>query len=99
VKTNFLETTNYIDILKKTGSIFEVSFQSFLKEYYNVNFGIKVKDMSFFVKYSKGYNFFPFYKDISTRLDYIIQLDDKNFELFKKKKFKIIEKVFFHDYT
>lgn len=98
VKTNFLETTNYIDVLKNTGNIFEVSFQSFIKEYYSINFGIRIKAMHFFVKYSKGYNFFPFYKDIATRLDYVMELDDANFELFKKKKFKIIEKTFFHDY-
>ena len=98
VKTNFLETTNYIDVLKKTGNIFEVSFQSFIKEYYSIHFGIRIKAMHFFVKYSKGYNFFPFYKDIATRLDYIMELDDENFEVFKKKKFKIIEKTFFHDY-
>ena len=98
MKTNFLETINYIDILKKTGNIFEVSFQKFLKDYYRENFGIKIKKIDFFVKYSKGYNFFPFYKDASTKLDYILELDDENFELFKKKKFKIIEKTFFHDY-
>ncbi len=98
VKTNFLDTTNYISILKKTGNIFEVSFQNFLKDYYKENFWIKIKKIDFFVKYSKGYNFFPFYRDTTTKLDYILELDDENFELFKKKKFKIIEKTFFHDY-
>ena len=98
VKTNFIETTNYIDILKKTGHIFEISFQKFLKDYYKENFGIKINKIDFYVKYSKGYNFFPFYKDASTKLDYILELDDHNFELYKKKKFKIIEKTFFHNY-
>lgn len=99
VKTNFLETTNYISILKKTWNIFEISFQKFLKDYYKEHFGIKIKKIDFYVKYSKGYNFFPFYKDAATKLDYILELDDENFELFKKKKFKIIEKTFFHDYS
>lgn len=98
VKTNFLDTTNYISILKKTGNIFEVSFQKFLKDYYKENFGIRIKKIDFFVKYSKWYNFFPFYKDATTKLDYILELDDENFELFKKKKFKIIEQTFFHNY-
>lgn len=98
MKTNFVDTTNYIDILKKTGNIFEVSFQSFLKEYYFRNFGLKIKKIDFYTKYSSGYNFFPFYRELSTKLDYILELDDENFELFKKKKFKIIEKTFFHDY-
>lgn len=98
VKTNFIQTTNYIDILKKTGNIFELSFQGFLKDYYREHFGIRIKKIDFFVKYSKWYNFFPFYKDATTKLDYILELDDENFELFKKKKFKIIEKTFFHDY-
>lgn len=98
VKTNFTQTTNYIDVLKKTGNIFEVSFQKFLKDYYLSEFGIRVKKIDFFVKYSKGFNFFPFYKEPATKLDYILELDDENFEKFKKKKFKIIEKTFFHDY-
>jgi len=98
VKTNFVETTNYIDILKKTGNIFEVSFQKFLKDYYLQEFGIKIKKIDFYVKYSKGFNFFPFYREQSTKLDYILELDDANFELFKRKKFKVIEKTFFHDY-
>ncbi len=98
MKTNFIETTNYIDILKKTGNIFEVSFQSFLKEYYLRNFWIKIKKIDFFVKYSSGFNFFPFYNEKVTKLDYILELDDENFELYKKKKFRIIEKTFFHDY-
>jgi len=98
VKTNFLETTNYINILKKTWNIFEVSFQKFLKDYYKENFSIKIKSIDFYTKYSKWYNFFPFYKDTSTKLDYILELDDENFDKFKKKKFKIIEKTFFHDY-
>jgi hypothetical protein len=50
------------------------------------------------VKYSSGFNFFPFYREKLTKLDYILELDDENFELYKKKKFKIIEKTFFHDY-
>jgi hypothetical protein len=98
IKTNFLETTNYIDILKKTWDIFEISFQKFLKDYYLQEFGIRVKKIDFYVKYSKWYNFFPFYKEQSTKLDYILELDDENFEKLKKKKFKIIEKTFFHDY-
>lgn len=99
VKTNFTQTTNYITILKKTGNIFELSFQNFLKDYYKENFWIKIKKIDFYVKYSKWYNFFPFYKDATTKLDYILELDDDNFERFKKKKFKIIEKTFFHDYS
>jgi hypothetical protein len=98
VKTNFIETTNYIDVLKKTGDIFGVSFQSFLDDYYLREFWIKIKKIQFYVKYSKWFNFFPFYREQSTKLDYILELDDKNFELYKKKKFKIIEKTFFHDY-
>lgn len=99
VKTNFTKTTNYISILKKTGGIFESSLSQFLKEYYMRVFGIKIKNIDFFVKYSPLYNFFPFYHKQSTRLDYILELDDANFELFKKKKFQIIEKTFFHDYN
>ena len=98
VKTNFIETTNFISILKKTGGIFETSLAQFLKEYYMRAFGIKIKDINFYTKYSSWYNFFPFYHKTSTKLDYILELDDKNFELFKLKKFQIIEKTFFHDY-
>lgn len=99
VKTNFIETTNYISILKKTGGIFETSLSQFLREYYMRVFGIKIKNIDFHVKYSPLYNFFPFYHKQATKLDYILELDDANFELFKKKKFQIIEKTFFHDYT
>jgi len=98
VKTNFIETTNYISILKKTGGIFETSLSQFLREYYMRVFGIKIKNIEFYVKYSPLYNFFPFYHKQATKLDYILELDDANFELFKKKKFQIIEKTFFHDY-
>ncbi|NDK09722.1 hypothetical protein GW846_03000 [Candidatus Gracilibacteria bacterium] len=98
IKTNFVDTTNYIDILKKTGNIFEVSFQSFLKDYFLRTFGIRIKKIDFYVKYSSGFNFFPFYREKLTKLDYILEFDDENFELYKKKKFKIIEKTFFHDY-
>ena len=98
VKTNFIDTTNFISILKKTGGIFETSLSQFLTEYYMRVFGIKIKNIEFYVKYSSWYNFFPFYHKTTTKLDYILELDDKNFELFKLKKFQIIEKTFFHDY-
>lgn len=98
VKTNFVETTNFISILKKTWGIFETSLSQFLREYYVRVFGIKIKNIEFYVKYSPLYNFFPFYHKQATKLDYTLEMDDANFELFKKKKFQIIEKTFFHDY-
>ena len=98
VKTSFVDTTNYIDVLKKTWNIFETSFSVFLKDFLLREFWIKILKIEFYVKYSKWYNFFPFYREQSTKLDYILEMDDENFELYKKKKFKIIEKTFFHDY-
>jgi len=97
-KTNFIGTTNYISILKKMWGIFDISVSQFLKDYYFRVFGIKVQNIDFYAKYSSWYNFFPFYINNETRFDYILELDDKNFELFKLKKFQIIEKTFFHDY-
>lgn len=99
VKTNFTEATNYVSILEKTGDIFKNSFENFLINYYKENFGIKVQKVDFFVEYHKWAVFFPFYKDPLTKLDYILKLDDENFSLFKRKKFKIIEQTFFHDYS
>ncbi len=98
VKTNFIKTTNYIEILKKTWNITEISFWDFLLNYYKKTFSIKVKDISFYISSSKDFNFYPFYRNNNTKFDYILKLDDKNFSLFKKKKFKIIESVFFHNY-
>ncbi len=99
VKTNFIDTRNYISILKKSWDIFHNSFSWFLKNYYENKFWIKIKKIDFFVKYDKNYNFSPFYKNNNTKFDYILELDDSNFKLFKTKKFKIIEDVFFHDYN
>lgn len=97
-KTNFIETTNYITILKKAGNILSSPFEGFLKEFYKRNFNVSIKEINFFIKYTSLYNFFPFYKNNETRFDYMLELNNENFELFKKKKFKIIEKTFFHDY-
>jgi len=98
VKTNFIETKNYIKILKKSWNIFNTSFSWFLSDYYKNKFWISIKKIDFYVQYTKDYNFFPFYKNSNTKLDYILELNDENFSLFKKKKFKIIEEIFFHDY-
>lgn len=98
VKTNFIKTTNFVTLLKKSGNILENSLHSFIQKYYFQAFWIKVKKIDFFVKYSWDYNFYPFYKNNKTKFDYILELDDENFTLFKKRKFKIIEKVFFHNY-
>ncbi len=99
VKTNFITNINYIEILKKSWNILEGNFSNFLKDYYKSKFSISVKKIIFFVKYSDNYDFKPFYKDNKTNFDYILQLDDENFSIFRKKKFKIIEKVFFHNYN
>lgn len=99
VKTNFIDKMNYIEILKKSWNLFESSFNWFLKDYYKNKFWINIKKIDFFVKYSKDYNFFPFYKSNDTKLDYILELNDENFKIFRKKKFKIIENIFFHDYN
>jgi len=98
VKTNFLKTTNYITLLKKTWSILENSFYDFLLKYYKDTFSIKTKELNFYVSHNWEYNLHPFYKDNKTKFDYTLELNDENFILFKKNKFKIIEKVFFHDY-
>lgn len=99
VKTNFIEKTNYIQILDKSWDVFKKSFDWFLNDYYKNKFWIYIKKIDFFVKYNKEYNFLPFYKNSETKLDYVLELDDENFKLFKKKKFKIIEEIFFHDYN
>lgn len=99
VKTSFIDKTNYIDILEKSSDVFKRSFDWFLNEYYKSRFWIIIKKIDFFVSYNKEYNFLPFYKNNETKLDYILELDDENFKLFKKKKFKVIEDVFFHDYN
>ncbi len=99
VKTNFIDTTNYIEILKKSWDVFKNSFNGFLKDYYKNKFWIDIKNVKFFVKYDKNNNFFPFYRNNNTSFDYILELNDENFSIFKKKKFKIIEGVFFHDYN
>lgn len=99
VKTNFINKTNYIKILEKSGDLFKNSFNWFLNNYFKNRFWISIKKIDFFVKYSKDYCFYPFYKNNETKLDYILELDDDNFKLFKKKKFKIIEETFFHDYN
>lgn len=98
VKTNFIENKNYIEILKKSWDLFNNSFNWFLTDYYKNKFWIKIKKIDFYVKYSNTFSFFPFYKNNQTKLDYILELDDENFNTFRKKKFKIIEDVFFHDY-
>jgi len=98
VKTNFLKTTNYIILLKKTWSILENSFYDFLKKYYKDIFSIKIKELNFYIQHTLDHDFYPFYKNNKTKFDYTLELDDKNFASFKKNKFKIIEKVFFHDY-
>lgn len=99
IKTNFLEKTNYIKILKKSGDIYKTSINQFLKEYYKEKFWIKVKQIDFYVKHSPRFNFYPFYENNETKFDYILELDDENFAIFKKKKIKILENVFFHDYN
>ncbi|USN58220.1 MAG: hypothetical protein H6767_08085 [Candidatus Peribacteria bacterium] len=50
------------------------------------------------MKTSDEYTLHPFYKDSTTKFDYILELNDENFAIFRKKKFQIIEQVFFHDY-
>ena len=98
VKTNFINKINYIKILGKSWDLFKNSFEWFLNNYYKTKFWINIKKIDFFVHYSKNYNFFPFYKNNKTKFDYILELDDENFKIFRNKKFKIIEDIFFHDY-
>lgn len=98
VKTNFIDRVDYISILKKSWDIFKNSFNDFLKDYYKNKFWINVKKIDFFVNADKNNNFYPFYKNNETKFDYILELNDENFSIFKKKKFKIIEEFFFHDY-
>lgn len=98
IKTNFLKTTNYIEILKKTWNITHESFAYFIKKYLRKEFSIEIQNISFEIKHSKDFNFYPFYKNDKTRFDYILELDDENFKILKKKKFQIIEKIIFHNY-
>lgn len=99
IKTNFVEPVNYIKLLKNTGNILNTSFRDFILMYYKDKFWIKINEINFVIKHLKNYNFYPFYKNNNTRFDYFIELDDENFQLFKKKKFKILEETFFHDYN
>ena len=98
IKTNFINKINKFDILKKTWDIMKNSFHSFILDYYKNKFWIKINNLDFVLKTTKDWNFYPFYEKQSCRFDYIIELDDENFKLFKSKKFKIIEQIFFHDY-
>ena len=98
VKTNFIKPTHYIDILSKTGDVLDISFQQFILDYFKNTFGIRVQDIRFQVKDNKHKAFLPFYMSNKTKFDYILELDDENFAMFKKKKPQIIEKVFFHNY-
>ena len=98
VKTNFITPTHSIDILKKTGDMLSLSFENFILNYFKNVFGIKVDSIRFQVKENKNKTFLPFYMSNKTKFDYILELDDKNFELFRKKKAQIVEKVFFHNY-
>lgn len=99
VKTNFVEPTNYINLLKNTWNIINTSFKDFILSYYKEKFWIKVNDITFLIKYWTNYNFFPFYMNNTSKFDYFLELDDENFKLFKKKKIKILEEIFFHDYN
>lgn len=98
IKTNFIDITHMVDILKKTGSILALSFQDFIVQYFKNNFGIKIENIRFQVRENKNKSFLPFYMSNKTRFDYFLELDDNNFELFRKKKAQIVEKVFFHNY-
>lgn len=98
IKTNFTKPTHYIDILRKTGDILALSYEQFILDYFKNTFGIRVKDIRFQVHPNDYKNFLPFYMSNKTKFDYILELDDENFSIFRKKKAQIIEKVFFHNY-
>lgn len=98
IRTNFIWTKNFIDILKKTWNIMWISFKKFIEIYIKENFWINIKNIEFEIKHTKDFNFYPFYKNNKTKFDYIMELDNDNFNLFRKKKFQIIEKTIFHDY-
>lgn len=89
VKTNFLQKTNLVSLLKKSWNLITNSFDSFMKEYYEDNFWIETKKIDFYIKHSKDYNFYPFYKNNTTKFDYILEFNDDNFKLFKKKNSKL----------
>jgi hypothetical protein len=72
--------------------------RDYILKYFKEKFWVDILNINFIIRSTNNYNFYPFYKNNNTRFDYFIELNDENLTIFKKKKFKIIEDVFFHDY-
>ncbi len=98
IKTNVLKKTHVMEIFKKTPSFLNISFETFLKGFLWDYWKIKVQKIKFYVKSSPNYFIYPFHERHDTHFDYILYLDEESFKKFINNKFKILEKLIFHDY-
>lgn len=98
IKTNPLEKTHLMDLLKKNPNFMNYSFEDFLKRQFWDIGKIEFNKIDFNIKTTSDYYLYPFYQRSDTKFDYIIEFDEENFKKFLSKKYTIIEKLVFHDY-
>lgn len=98
IKTNVMEKTHLMNLIKKTPNFLSISFEEHLKDIMRDYWKIKFDEIDFSLKTSSDYYIYPYFQRNDTRFDYIMKLNEKNFKLFLKKKHSILEKLVFHDY-
>ena len=98
IKTNVIEKTHVLKILKKIPKFLNISFERFLKEFMWDKWKIKVRDINFSLSNSSEGFLYPFYQRSDAKLTYIMEMKEKSFQKFLSKKYKILEHLVFHDY-
>ncbi|HPO05912.1 MAG TPA: ATP-grasp domain-containing protein [Candidatus Gracilibacteria bacterium] len=98
IKTNVFQKTHLVDILHKIPNYLKVSFASFLKEFLDKTWHIKINSLKFVIKTSSDHCLYPFYERGDTQFSYIMEIEKESFKKFLHKKHRILEKLVFHDY-
>gem|GEM_PF-2751089 len=95
MKVNFIKKTSLDDIINKRNNYLEVSYKDYIINYFQKKFKINLENVNFVVKKSTNNFIYPFYERNDTKFDFTFSLDDDNFKVFRKSKFKIIESIGF----
>lgn len=99
IKANVLQKTHIMQILRKNPEKYlEVSFQKFLKNFLWDLWKVKVEQISFQVRTSSDYYLYPLHERSDTRFSYTMELKEKSFQRFLQKKYRILERLVFHEY-
>jgi hypothetical protein len=98
MKTNPMEKMNLVQILRKQPNFLNKSFEEFIKEIFWDSWKIKLGKIEFLVKTDSTFSINPFYTSNDSKFVFIFELDEENFNVFRKNKYPIIEKFVFYDY-